>query len=82
MELFMWLKVRHVHKKHLQNWVQSARPVTKSILAQVAWDQVNIISSSQSQLGKLNWELFRLQKNLRSYFKWTLETHPESHVLH
>lgn len=82
MELFLWFQVRHVHKKHLQNCVQSACPFTKQILAWVAWDQVNIISSSQSQLGNLDKEQFRLQKNLCSYFKFMLETHPENHVLH
>lgn len=79
MELFMWLKVKPVHKKHLKNLVQSAHPFTKSNLAWMTWYQVIIISSSQSQLGNLYSEQFGLQKDLCSYFKCKLERHPKSH---
>lgn len=79
MELFVWLKVRPVHKKNLLNLVQSAHTFTKSNLAWVTWYQVIIISSSQSQLGNLYREQFGLQNDLHSYFKCKLETHPKGH---
>lgn len=79
MELFKWFKFSLVHKKHLQNLVQSAHPFTKSSLASVTWYQVIIISSSQARLENLYREQVGLQKNLCSYFKCKLETHPKSH---
>lgn len=79
MKLFVWLKDRPVHKKHLQNLVQSAHPFTKSNLAWVTWYQVIIISSSQSQLGNLYREQFGLQNDLHSYFKCKLEAHQKIH---
>lgn len=40
----MWLNISHADKKHLQNWVQSAHPFTKSILAQLEIRPVSLVA--------------------------------------